>query len=112
MNILNKKAVSIIEYTVLFIIVIGAFLVMSKYIQRGIFGNWGQSGKAFAFGRQYDAQKSVDCGFDEQSNVWYDRNCFKYKGCSFGDVSCEENCPGTGGLESMCNQLNNSQSSH
>ena len=57
-----------IEYAVLFVIIIGAFLIMRNYIQRGVFGMWGQSGQSFGFGRQYDSQKTIECSFDEQSN--------------------------------------------
>lgn len=111
MKTLNKKAFSIIEYTVLLVIIIGAFLVMRNYIQRGIFGMWGQSGQSVAYGRQYDPQKTIDCAFDDQSNLWYDHNCLESKkqSCLQGDAGCEErliiggSCPG-----SNCNQLNNS----
>ena len=90
-KIFNKKAFSVIEYVTLLVILIGAFLVMRNYIQRGIYGAWGQSGQSFGFGRQYDAQKTVECGFDGQYNVWYDRNCFKTQSnhCQ-GDTSCDE----------------------
>jgi hypothetical protein len=93
MRLLNKKAVSILEYIVLFLIVISGFLIMQKYIQRGIYGRWAESGKNYAFGRQFDAQKTIDCSFDPQSNTWYDYNCFLYYqatiGCS-GDPVCAE----------------------
>jgi len=72
MRNLNNKAFSILEYTVLFVIIIGAFLIMRNYIQRGIYGNWGQSGQTFGFGRQYDPQKTIDCGFDDQANMGYE----------------------------------------
>jgi hypothetical protein len=90
MKILNKKAFSVVEYTVLFVIVVGAFLVMRSYIQRGIYGQWGRTGQSFAFGRQYDPQKSIECGFDEQSNLWYDRNCVEAL-CLSGSPTCMEN---------------------
>ena len=109
-KILNKKAFSVVEYTVLFVIIIGAFLVMRNYIQRGIFGLWGQSGQSFSFGRQYDPQKTIECAFDEQSNLWYDRNCFlslSNQQCSSGDTVCQEKII-TGGScsASSCNELN------
>jgi len=100
MKMLNKKAFAVIEYVMVLIIVIGAFLVMRNYIQRGIFGLWGQAGQSFAFGRQYDPQKTVECGFDEFTGNWYDSNCFKNLGCSDGNAQCEQNCPGT-----MCGQV-------
>lgn len=110
MKIFNKKAFSVVEYVALFVIIIGGFLIMRNYIQRGIFGVWGQTGQSFAFGRQYDSQKSIECSFDDQSNLWYDRNCFdslKSQNCSSGDTVCAEqiitsnSCP-----DSSCVQLN------
>jgi len=119
MRILNKKAVSIIEYSVLFVIVIGAFLVMQKYIQRGFYGKWAHAGQGMAFGRQYDPQNTIDCGYDGTSNQWYDRNCYQYyvnlpgSQCN-GSIACEEGiitgvCS-SGGGNSACEQLNNGAS--
>ena len=93
MQFLNKKAFSVIEYALIFVIIIGAFLIMRNYIQRGINGMWAKSGQTFAFGRQYDPQRSIECAFDEQSNVWYDWYCFEAqynKTCSSGDNTCAE----------------------
>ena len=92
-KILNNKAFSVIEYALLFVIIIGAFLIMRNYIQRGLNGTWAKSGQTFGFGRQYDPQKSIECAFDEQANVWYDHNCFEnyYKqNCLSGNNTCEE----------------------
>ena len=71
---------------------------MRSHIQRGIFGMWAQSGKSMAYGRQYDPQKTVECAFDDQTNLWYDQNCFISKGCTLGCVQagctnpCESGC--------------------
>jgi hypothetical protein len=94
MKILNKKAVSVLEYTMLIVIVLGAFIIMKGYIQRGFFGNWGKTGQSYAYGRQYDPQKTIECSYDDVTNQWYDRNCFASTG--------SKNCPG-----SSCDQLNN-----
>ena len=111
MKNLNIKAFSIIEYAILIVIIVGAYLVMQSYIQRGIFGNWGQTGQSFGFGRQYDPQKTIECAYDEQSNLWYDRNCFlslSNYDCTYGNVpACQEGII-TGGQcsQSSCTQLN------
>ena len=94
-----------IEYSVLFIIIIGAFLVMKNYIQRGIYSNWAKSGQSYAFGRQYDPQKTIDCAFDQVSGNWYDYNCSQYyitQGLTIADIIQKDKCSG-----SYCNQLNN-----
>ena len=111
MIFLKKKGTSLLEYIALFIIIISAFVVMRPYIQHGIHGNWAKTGQAFAYGRQWDSQKSIECAYDDISNKWYDRNCFDYSvsvdGCN-GNLNCEENiitnksCQASG-----CNQLNN-----
>jgi len=93
MKNLNKKAFAAVEYVVLFVIVMLVFFYMRDYIQRGIFGMWGQSGKSFAFGRQYDSRRSIECGFDGQSNTWYDYNCF---------VTASQSCTGSGVSVGTC----------
>ena len=111
MIILNKKGVAIIEYTLLFIIIIGAFLVMRNYIQRGVYNNWARTGQSLAFGRQHDAQKTIDCSFDEQLNKWYDHNCYNYyieKNKCKGDIACEKEVINSNECRvSSCEQLNN-----
>lgn len=104
---MNKKAFSVVEYIVLCVIIIGAFLIMRDYIQRGFFGLWGQAGQSFGFGRQYDSQKSIDCAFDDQLNLWYDRNCVASQCLDGGDPACRKNII-TGGSchASSCSQLN------
>ena len=103
---------SILEYTVLFVIVIGAFLIMRTYIQRGLHGSWEATGQSFAYGRQYDSQRTVECSFDAQSNLWYDRNCYQsaivYDQCN-GNQTCEENVITNGTCTSSycCTQLDN-----
>jgi len=111
---MNKKAISIVEYTLLFVIVLSAFLVMKNSIQRGFYGSWAQSGQSFAFGRQYDSGKSIDCEFDDKSNTWFDRNCIAalaIRQCADGfiDSTCVEDLikSTTSCQQSSCEPLNN-----
>jgi len=91
----DKKAFSIIEYTILIVIIIGAFLVLRDYVQRGINGMWAGAGQGFGYGRQYDPQKTIECAYDMPSGKWYDRNCFEQAvgslspPCASGDTNCE-----------------------
>ncbi|MDE1921234.1 MAG: hypothetical protein KGJ09_05440 [Candidatus Omnitrophica bacterium] len=108
----NKKAVSIIEYVGLLLIVITAFLVMKNYIQRGLYGAYAKTGQSFAYGRQFDPQKTIECAFDTVTNRWYDYNCAEYykleKGCH--DTGCEESIISSlcaAGSGSYCTNLNN-----
>jgi hypothetical protein len=103
MTIFNKKALSLVEYVVLFVIIIGAFLIMRSAIQRGIFGMWANSGQTFSFGRQYDPQTSVACDFDPASKQWYDHNCVAAQ-CG-SNPSCFSGAI-AGCASSYCTQLN------
>ena len=108
---MNAKGVSILEYIILCLIVISAFLIMKDYIQRGFYSKWAQSGQAYANGRQWDSQRSIDCAFDPQSKTWYDYNCFQYyatsQSCN-GDPVCTEGIiTGAACQASSCSSLNN-----
>ena len=115
MKITNKKAISVIEYSILLIIIIGAFYAMKSHIQRGIFSPWAKAGQGLAYGRQFDSQKTIECGFDDQSGRWYDRNCYQYyinnNACNGNEVCQEGIILGGSCSTSACNQLNNGGSS-
>jgi hypothetical protein len=83
---------------------------MKGYIQRGMNGKLQQTGQSFAYGRQYDSQKTIECAFDDVSNQWYDSNCYEYyknaNGCN-GDPSCQESIITTGTCSSnSCGKMN------
>ena len=50
--IATRKAQSILEFTVLMVIIIGVFIAMQSYVKRGIQGRWKTS--IDDFGEQYD----------------------------------------------------------
>ena len=50
----NRKGQSILEYTVIFIIILGVMIAMRDYIKRGIQGRWKSASDEF--GDQYDPQ--------------------------------------------------------
>jgi len=112
MKNLNKNAYAVVEYVVLFIIIVSAFLVMRHFMQNGINGNWGKTGQSIAYGRQYDSQRTIECSYDMQSNLWYDRYCYDsmtQQKCSGGDTACQESII-TGTCQmSSCNEANNKQ---
>ena len=49
---LYKQGQNIVEYTILIVIVIGAFIAASTYVKRGIQGRWKDA--VDEFGQQYD----------------------------------------------------------
>ena len=50
----NRKGQTILEYTVIFIIILGVMIAMKDYIKRGIQGRW--KAATDDFGDQYDPQ--------------------------------------------------------
>ena len=50
----NRKGQTILEYTVIFIIILGVMIAMKDYIKRGIQGRWKSA--TDDFGDQYDPQ--------------------------------------------------------
>ena len=50
----NRKGQTILEYTVIFIIILGVMIAMKDYIKRGIQGRWKSA--TDDFGEQYDPQ--------------------------------------------------------
>ncbi len=53
MRINNAKGVSVIEYTLITIVVLAALLGMQIYMKRAISGRWRQAADTFGYGRQY-----------------------------------------------------------
>ena len=94
-----------IEYAVLFVIVIGAFIIMRNYIQRGVFGLWVQPGQSLAYGRQYDPQKSIECDFDPRSNLWYDHNCLSSQITLQCNADCQESIIQSGSCQGSCSEV-------
>ena len=103
----NGRAV--LEYAIFMIIIITALLAMKGPIVRAFNGHWKVSGDSFAFGRQYDPQKTVECSFDAESNQWYDQHCYAYyvnsTGCN-GNALCEQGVV-TQCAATNCGKLNN-----
>ncbi|MCM8800169.1 MAG: hypothetical protein NC900_05540 [Candidatus Omnitrophica bacterium] len=54
MNKKRIKALSILEYALLIVIVVGALVAMQLYLKRSIAGYWRESIDTFGFGMQYE----------------------------------------------------------
>lgn len=48
-----KKGFTFLEYVVLIIMVIAAFLAMQIFMKRTLMGKWKDAADSFGFGRQY-----------------------------------------------------------
>jgi hypothetical protein len=51
----KKKALSLIEYSTVIVVLVAALLGMQVFLKRAISGRWRQSADTFGFGRQYNA---------------------------------------------------------
>jgi len=91
----------------LVIIILTALYWMKGPIVRAFYGRWKTIGESFAFGRQYDPKRTVECARDTASGTWYDERCFDngrracdalanendIAGCEAGVIrQCSENC--------------------
>lgn len=119
-----KKAAATVEYIALIIFVIGALVFFSRYILRGIWGKWRQTGDAFSHGRQYDPRgfgdkgkgggtlecmfvygdnNLIDCDF---SGTCISESCYNtcIAGADTVSVICYSDCIAEGGLPDDCKQ--------
>ena len=63
----NRRGQTILEYTVIIIIILGVMITMKDYVKRGIQGRWKSS--TDDFGEQYDPQfVNSDINFATQIN--------------------------------------------
>lgn len=107
----QKRATSILEYTILLVIVLAAFLVTQKYIVRGFAGRWKQVGDSFGYGLQYDPKKTAECVWHANpANAalgnWYSPSCFEqYYDSNYNAKynSCITHCSTMGQGANQCN---------
>lgn len=65
-KIKNQKAQTFLEYAVLFVVIIGAFIAMERYISRGVQGKWKET--IDGMGTQYDPAAEVHAVYTLESN--------------------------------------------
>ena len=95
LSIKRRSGQGIIEYVTLVVFIIGALLVVQKYLSRGISGRWKASGDSFGSGRQFDPNKTTECGYDARFNTgWYDLKCY--------EKNCETTCLSLNGSAVTC----------
>jgi len=112
----NRRAVSIIEYAMLVLIILGVLFVMQFYVSRAFSGKWKSTGDSFGFGRQHSSTKTASCAYAQTSatyGVWYDENCYQQAvtGCSPGDLTCETNAR-LGCARAYCCEANDEPAGH
>lgn len=103
----KNKGFSIVEYSIFIVIILGALWVSKDMISRGIMGHWREAGDMFAFGRQYDPSRTLDCAFDGELNKWYEQSCFDQQRltCAVSDHACERMIINTRCALEACNEF-------
>ncbi|MBF0620154.1 MAG: hypothetical protein HQL19_08305 [Candidatus Omnitrophica bacterium] len=72
----TQKAASFLEYVAFFIVILSTFMVFQVYIRRAMQGQLRKSGEMFAYGKQYDPSRTVECVYDSTRNIWYTTACY------------------------------------
>lgn len=104
----NRKAASMVEYTMLLVILIAAFVAGRQYVLRAFAGRWKASADSFGYGMQYHPKKTADCTWSKDFGKWYDDACYdpkweRYSRNYFAD--CLDHCAAShsGDLYGPCN---------
>lgn len=81
----KKYGQSFLEFMVLIMIILTAYLIGQKYIVRAFSGRWKSVGDSLGQGRIYDPQQTLECAYDFQyTNSWYRVDCY--------DQRCADKC--------------------
>ena len=74
-----------LEFMLLTVFIIAAFIAMAPFITRGVAGRWKAAGDAFGSGRLYDPERTLRCRFLPDSGtgggLWYNADCYEERGC-------------------------------
>ena len=73
-----SRGFSIMEYLIVLVVIVAAFVVSGQYIQNGLQGQFRKAGESFAYLRQHDPEKTRDCIWDDRLKLWYSEKCFDY----------------------------------
>jgi hypothetical protein len=74
---------SMLEYVVLIMLLLGAFLIFQKYITQALSGRWKSIGESMSQGRLYSVDHTTECAYDQvHLNQWYNFTCFKESKCA------------------------------
>lgn len=93
----NKKAQSVVEYTVLMMIILGAFFIFRRYLARAIAGRWKTVGDSFGSGRLYNPETTEVCVYDYiyNTDAWYSQ-------AEYDSRNCQDNCEKETGSVAVC----------
>ena len=53
------KAMSVIEYSIIWVTIVAVFIGIGIYLKRAICGNWRETADTFGFGRVYDSPTPI-----------------------------------------------------
>jgi hypothetical protein len=92
-NRMNNKGMAILEYALLFLILIGAYQTMQFYISRAFQGQFKKSGDSLGMGRRYDPKATAECAYTQYNSdygFWYNDTCLESINCGPRDYNCED----------------------
>ena len=92
-----RRATSVIEYVIIIVILMYAFLAAQKYIVRAMAGRWKAAGDTFGMERQFNLSNTVECGYLATDHiprgyVWYEKKCYRACQDNVNYVACHANC--------------------
>ncbi len=98
----SRKAFAMVEYMVLFIVIISTMVLFRGYILRAFNGQSSRAGEGFAFGRQFSPQNSVACVYDDKMNLWYAQACYNHNYAVAGCKSSADPIACSRGVMTAC----------
>jgi len=90
----KTKGQSVVEYMAMTVFILAAFIIIQKYVARGLTGRWKATGDSFGQGSLYD-QTSIECAFFPVTNSWYNVDCYEahcIDGKCFGFLASDSRC--------------------
>ncbi len=93
----TRRASTIVEFVLMFLVVMGTMLIFQKAFMRAIAGRWKAVGDSYGFGRQYSPTRTFECAWAMHPTCavlddWYSVSCADAAGCQKSDFNCLATC--------------------
>ena len=93
----RHRASTVMEFVLLFLVVMSAMLIFQKFFMRAMAGRWKSVGDSFGFGRQYSPTKTFECGWAMHPTCavlddWYSVACADSRRCQRSNYNCLATC--------------------
>jgi hypothetical protein len=91
-----RRGMAVMEYAILIIIIVLAFLATGSYVNRIFSGYWRSMGDTFGFGKQYEEGVTTCIPLAGDCSEWGDQACCSGLSCNTTTHTCcinlQENC--------------------